>query len=85
MRSRRRLAAALLVVAALLASRSPAQDLRAEQITRENVGRARIGGSDAVAGLGDYYLANAICRASSVMAECSQTYLGTGEATGTDG
>jgi NADH-quinone oxidoreductase subunit G len=33
----------------------------------------------------DYYLANAICRASPVMAECSRLYLGGKEATGTDG
>ncbi len=36
----------------------------------------------------DYYMANAICRASAVMAECSRLYSGaggTGEATGTDG
>jgi len=33
----------------------------------------------------DYYLANAICRASSVMAECSQLYIAGAEATGTDG
>lgn len=33
----------------------------------------------------DYYLANAICRASAVMAECSQVYLTSTEATGTDG
>ena len=36
----------------------------------------------------DYYLSNAICRASAVMAECSQLYAGAGRAegaTGTDG
>ena len=36
----------------------------------------------------DYYLANAICRASTVMAECSRLYTGdarTGGAAGTDG
>jgi NADH-quinone oxidoreductase subunit G len=40
----------------------------------------------------DYYLANAICRASAVMADCSRLYSGTGTnsgstggATGTDG
>jgi NADH-quinone oxidoreductase subunit G len=38
--------------------------------------------------INDYYMANAICRASAVMAECSRLYTGaggTGEATGTDG
>jgi NADH-quinone oxidoreductase subunit G len=33
----------------------------------------------------DYYLVNAICRASAVMAECSRVYGGETEATGTDG
>ena len=33
----------------------------------------------------DYYLDNAICRASAVMAECSQLYLGGEEAAGIDG
>ena len=35
--------------------------------------------------LKDYYLTNAICRASAVMAECSRTFAGDKEATGTDG
>ncbi len=33
----------------------------------------------------DYYLANAICRASAVMAECSRLYVNGEKATGTDG
>jgi NADH-quinone oxidoreductase subunit G len=34
----------------------------------------------------DFYLSNAICRASTTMAECSALYVGGGEgATGTDG
>ncbi len=38
--------------------------------------------------INDYYMANAICRASAVMAECSRLYTGaggSGEATGTNG
>ena len=43
---------------------------------------------DFVSPVKDFYFANAICRASAVMAECSQTLLGHGQdqgATGTDG
>jgi NADH-quinone oxidoreductase subunit G len=36
--------------------------------------------------ISDFYLSNAICRASGIMAECSALYVGAGEeATGTDG
>ena len=35
--------------------------------------------------VGDFYLTNAICRASTVMAECSQLYVHGQQATGTDG
>jgi hypothetical protein len=37
-----------------------AADLRAEQITRDSVQRTRIGGPGAIAGIGDWYLANEI-------------------------
>ncbi len=44
-----------------------------------------VGGAPFESPVTDYYLANAICRASPVMAECSRLYLGGEEATGTDG
>ena len=44
-----------------------------------------VGGEPFESPVSDYYLANAICRASSMMAECSRLYLGGEKATGTDG
>ena len=35
--------------------------------------------------IADFYLTNPIARASSVMAECSQLYVASEKATGTDG
>ena len=60
-----------------------------DEVAPGEMGELGVGGEVAVtpfeSPVKDYYLANTICRASPVMAECSQLYVGKEEAPGTDG